>query len=633
MTPSSDLKPIPFPSRWHRWALVALFLVSFAVRACYPVSRPLQWHDRSIRFVEAVVHADFDQTLYSEHPGVTVMWLSGMSQWGYYGLRTILGQHPISPADTSGRAYPGQVVAGLFPLALMISLGLVWGWRLLVRLAGRRVAWTATLLWALDPFFLANSKVLHLDALLSTLMLLSTLYMLLYLRQRDRQSLLWSATLGGLALLTKTAALFLIPFFGLCLLVAQTDQSLQSPTRSLAQRVFDALIRPFVLWLLVALAVWVALWPAMWVRPGDVLDLLYQRGFVRHAIGGRPLPLLYRGEFIFGDPGVRFYLDGLLFRTTLLSLPFALLGSLGSIVYLMKEGLAFFAHRTFETAAKPRSRPKLSQRDVFLLTAYVVFFLAQMSLGAGKDVRYLLPVFLVIDLLAAIGLLWWVDGISRVSIFKRTSRRGLLTALLLIQAFLVLPRFPYFGIHYNQLLGGVRAARQVFPLAEYGEGLDRAGRYLDSLPEAPSLGVSTQYLANEMLAQYMRADIFDVAQTRDEADFLVFGTQYNARSQNFPRWGEMWNVYKFRQPERVISFDGLPYAWIYRTRNSSLISASDSDAIPHPLARIPTGTDDRQPRRRSVAHPLLGGDRPNPARLYRLYTSASAQWSPYRAAG
>lgn len=582
MTPGSTVQSVPSSYRRQRWALFALFLVSFALRVCTPVSRPLQWHDRSIRFVDAVARADFGQTLYSEHPGVTVMWLSGLSQWGYYGLRSVLGQQPIHPLETDGRAYTGQVAAGLLPLALVISLGLVWGWRLLVRLAGRRLAWAATLLWTIDPFFLANAKVLHLDALLSTLMLLSTLYMLLYLRHRDHQSLLWSATLGGLALLTKTAALFLIPFFGLCLLAAQIARSPNDVNDSLARRLFDELIRPFVVWLLVICAVWVILWPAMWVRPGDVLDLLYQRGFVRHAVGGRPLPLLYRGEFVFGDPGVRFYLDGVLFRTTFLSLPFALVGLLGSVLKLVRGSLSSLSGASDQTQSKPRQERRLTLRGMFLLAAYVVFFFVQMSLGAGKDVRYLLPVFLVLDLLAAVGLLSWIEGISRLPILKRFGSAGIALVLLLIQAALVIPRFPYFGLHYNTLLGGVQAARQVFPVADFGEGLDLAGRYLDSLPDAPSLRVSTQYLANEMLAQYIRADISDVAQVRDEADFLVFGAQYNARSTNFPRWGEMWHVYKFHQPERVFSFDGLPYAWVYRARDNGSLPAPDT--IPHPLA-------------------------------------------------
>ncbi len=544
---------IQSPSRGERWALLGLFLLVLLPRLVYPASRPLQWHDRSIRFVEAVGQGNLDDTLYSEHPGVTVMWLSGLSQWGYYGLREVLGQQPPHPADTGGRAYTDQVAVALLPLALLIAVGVVWSWHLLARLADRRVAWMAALLWALDPFFMANSKVVHLDPLLSTLMWLSALYMLLYLRRRARRALLWSALLGGLALLTKTVALFLIPFFGLCLLLDWPWGLRSKPELAEGLRRWGrSLLAPLALWLLVALAVWVALWPAMWVRPGDVLELLYQRGFVRHAIGGRPLPLLYRGQVVFGDPGPRFYLDGVLFRTTFLTLPFALVGL-----------LAGFGPRV--------GRSWFRSRERFLLAAYVVFFFTQMCLGSGKDVRYLLPLFMAVDVLAAVGLLWWAEGM--VALVRSRARVGpprrfaslLAVVLLLLQAVLVLPHFPYFGLHYNALLGGVDGVRPIFPLADFGEGLDLAGRYVDGLPEAASLRVGTQYLANEMLAQYMRADIYDVDAVEDNVDLLVFGTQYNARRTDFPRWGEMWEVYQFRQPERVFYLEGWPYAWVYRT--------------------------------------------------------------------
>ncbi|MGD8243681.1 MAG: hypothetical protein PVI63_00620, partial [Anaerolineae bacterium] len=70
--------------RFERWALVFLFLLAFLPRAIVPVSRPLQWYFRSARFLQAVLGGDWAGTLFSEHPGVTVMWLSGAALWGWY---------------------------------------------------------------------------------------------------------------------------------------------------------------------------------------------------------------------------------------------------------------------------------------------------------------------------------------------------------------------------------------------------------------------------------------------------------------------------------------------------------------------------------------------------------------------
>ena len=126
---------------------VCLFLLAFLPRALYPVSRPLQWYFRSARFLQAVLHRDWAGTLFSEHPGVTVMWLSGAVLWGWQGVQSLAGRAVPSPLDTEGFAFFDRVSVGVLPLAMAIALGIVWGWHLLRRLFGRRVAWVAAVLW------------------------------------------------------------------------------------------------------------------------------------------------------------------------------------------------------------------------------------------------------------------------------------------------------------------------------------------------------------------------------------------------------------------------------------------------------------------------------------------------------
>ena len=517
--------------RRERWALVALFLLAFIPRAVYPVSRPLQWYFRSAQFFQAVMEGDWAGTLFSEHPGVTVMWLSGAALWGWYGLQSLLGLDPPAPLEAEGYAFADRVMAGVLPLALLVSLGVVWGWHLLRRLFDRRTAWVGALLWALDPFYLANSKVLHLDALLSTLMLLSALWMLRYVQERRPSSVIISAVLGGLALLTKVSALFLVPFLGLVLLV-DVIRSSQSMILHL-----QSAISKLLLWLLIAAVVCAALWPVLWVQPGQALDVVFRRGILLHARGARDQPILYRGQLGRYDPGPRFYLDVLLYRSTFLTLPFALVG--------MMAGLC----------------RQQDRRAVGLLAIFGGFYFLQMSLGAWKDGRYMLPVLLVVDLLAGYGLSWWVSRIS-----TRGSRHfALIGGLVALQAALVLPRYPYYGTHYNVLFGGARGAVYVFPPADFGEGLDLAGQYLDGLPGAEGFTIGTQFLANEMLAQHVRALVLDISQVGEDVDYLVFGVQYTTRGREYPRWGALWErTYRFREPEFVASFGGIPYTWVHR---------------------------------------------------------------------
>jgi hypothetical protein len=522
--------------RLERWALVGLFLLAFLLRAVYPVSRPLQWYFRSAEFFEAILHGDWAGTLFSEHPGVTVMWLSGAALWGWYGLQSLLGLNPPAPLKTEGYAFADRVAAGVLPLALIVALGIVWGWFLLRRLFGRRVAWTAALLWALDPFYLANSKALHLDATLSTLMVLSALWMLIYVRERRRRQLALSAILGGLAILTKVSAVFLIPFLGLCLLVDWLP-SLRNPRVALTS--LRSLISNLLLWVLIAATVCFVLWPSLWVQPGASLDRVIRQGVLLHTGGPRDQPLFYRGELGVHDPGPRFYLDTILHRTTFVTLPFSLIGLLAAGLLEREERLSSL-----------------------LLVGFALFYFVQMSLGGWKDGRYVLPILLAIDVLAGLGLLWWADRIRGRMLPSPSILIGLLLAA---QAFVIIRHHPYYGTHYNTLLGGSQAASRTFPLAEFGEGLDQAGQYVDTQPGAEHLVVGTQFLANEMLAQHVRAPVYDIAQVEENVDYLVFGVQYTTRGPEYPRWGALWEqTYKFREPQFVASFGGAAYSWVHR---------------------------------------------------------------------
>lgn len=528
--------------RLERWALVGLFLLAFLPRATYPVSRPLQWYFRSGEFFRAVLRGNWAGTLFSEHPGVTVMWLSGAAAWGWYGLQSLLGLEPPTPLQWQGRAFSDGVAVGLLPLALLVALGILWGWRLVRRLFGRRVAWVAAILWALDPFYLANSKVVHLDATNATLMFLSALWMLVYLRETRLRQLAMSAVLGGLALLTKVSAIFLVPFLGLCLMVNWLLSLRGQPfTVSSLLRIG----RDLILWVLVAGAVYYLLWPSMWVQPLASLDKVIREGIITKVGRGLPAPRFYRGVLTVGDPGVGFYLDVMALRLTFAT----------SALWIV--GLA---------ACLARRKERLS---AVLLCGFAVFYLLQMALASRKEERYILPAILVFDLLAACGIIWWTERVAK----RVPVGSALLAGVLLVgQAAAVLPRHPYYGTHYNALLGGARAARRILPLGYFAEGLDLAGRYVDQTPGGEDAVIGAQLLGKELVTQFVRGPVHDVRWIGEGVDYLIFGVQYVMRGPYEAYWSTLWDdVYKFREAEYVVSFDGIPYAWVYRPGSAPIV--------------------------------------------------------------
>ena len=364
---------------WKTLALIALFLAAFLPRAVYPVSRPVQWYERSYRFVEAVLAGRWGETVLSEHPGVSAMWLVGLVQHGWYGLQQALGRSPAHPLDIAGRPFATEVAVSVVPLALAIAAGVMAAWWLLRELFGEEVAWAGAGLLALDPFHIAISKVVHIDALLSVLMLLSALTLLVYLKRREegehgfgvdrtglpepvrsgcrrREESGWlvaSGVLGGLAFLTKSPSYFLVPFVGLGLLVAGRRK-----------RLVQGYVVPAVVWGAAAAVTYVALWPAMWVEPKATLATVL--GWVSLNVGrAHPQPLYYLGELVQEDPGLGYYGVTLLVKTTAVSLPLLAVGLVSPLASMWRR----------------------ERRWLGMVVAYLVFFVVQMGMGAKKMPR------------------------------------------------------------------------------------------------------------------------------------------------------------------------------------------------------------------------------------------------------
>jgi hypothetical protein len=541
---------------WVRRAFPAvLFVIAFLPRAIQPVSRPLVWYLRSAHFIDAVLSGDWGNTVYSEHPGVALMWPAAIGLKLYWALSGITPAAKSVPPDFEPIHFFGpvdvtEIAAALLPLALLISLGIVGAYFLLRRLFGGTTASVATLLLATSPYYLAQSKILHLDAWMATLMFLSALTLLLYRRERRTRWLVLSAVLGGLALLTKPTALSLVPFCGLVLLVhavQNTQYGIRnaSSVSRVAYCVFRSLIIPLVAWLLIAALVYFALWPAMWVDPERALKAVVEGGLARHATTVHDTPTFFGGRITYEDPGPVFYLVVMLFRTSEVEMIFAVVAALVGGRYLLC-----------------RRRLLCGGVDYLLLVAYGVFFLVQMSLGAKKIERYVLPAFLALDVLAAVGVVAWARGLSG-------RWRGLAPALmalpLLVQALLVLPRHPYYGTVFSWLSGSPQAATRAILIGEEGEGLAELAAALNARHDADQVTVAAQL--KHVFNQYFRGSTVDI-DAAQPADYLAFHHNYIARDYKVKMWGELWERYAARTPEREIAFGGVPYAWLYAELSS-----------------------------------------------------------------
>ncbi len=554
----SDLRqPLRQQSVWpskaaHLLFVVALFLVAVVPRAVQPVSRPLVWYLRSAYFIEDVLSGNWGNTVYSEHPGVTLMWPAGIGLNAYWAFSEVTPAASTVPAGFEpihfrGPVSSAELTAALGPLAVLIGLGIVGVYLMLRRLFGQATATVAGMLLALSPYYLAQSKVLHLDAPMATLMLLSALALLMYRQGRCWRWLLASGVCAGLALLTKIPAVFLIPFSGLVLVV---DVVLK---RQLAPRdILTDFVVPLSIWLITAALVYTALWPAMWVEPRKALAAVGW-GVTRHSSTAHDSPTLFLGEIMHEDPGPFFYAVSLLFRMSEVELAFLIMALVAAVGFLIRQMLSW---------RKPPGQSLQVSVDHLLLVAYAVAYLTQMSLGAKKMPRYILPALLVFSILSAAGIQAWASTLAQE---HRRTRLALMALPVLLQAGMTLFRHPYYGTALNWLAGGPPAGAEALLIGEEGEGYAELASHLNALPEAEKLTVvaQLQHVFNQTFDGTVVELSEDTQISWPSVDYLAFHRNYTSRDYKVWEWGHLWERYAARTPEGEVVFDGVPYAWLY----------------------------------------------------------------------
>ncbi|MEP7190137.1 MAG: glycosyltransferase family 39 protein, partial [Roseiflexaceae bacterium] len=438
------------------------------------------WISRVERFSGAVASHQWSATVLVGHPGVTLCWLASL------GLAA--ERYAVEHGWASVTSQVEYLRWLRLPMATLEALAIPGIDLLLRRLVAPATALIAALLWALSPYMIAHSRLLHLDALLTTFVTFSLLCTLL--ASRDARPLRWIVASGccaGLALLTKGPALILLPFIGLLLFVLAKDEG-QATKDQRTQ--FAFLVRRlrvsvplYLVWLAVAALIFTLVWPAMWTDPAHALRSFF--GLILQN-GGRPNG---DGQFFLGrtvgDPGALFYIVSDLFRMT----PVMLIGLLVAMLAYLR--FAILDLRLSRTSAIVNPKSKIQNRTLLALLAFALFWTLVMTLGPKKFDRYTLPTWPALLVLSAAGwkwLLWdataWLSqrwpGISS-NVW--TGMRGGLLALLLALEIIPLARYhPYYLSYYNPLLGGGAAAQQAL-LIGWGEGMDQAGAYLSSRPD------------------------------------------------------------------------------------------------------------------------------------------------------
>ncbi len=519
------------------------------------------WLTRSANFYMALAQHDFIDTYQKEHPGVPIMWAGAASYLlndpGYRGS----GQGQVSTMQfvyymthfAQVSLLDILVTARLF-VVIAITACLLVAFLYLRRILGLLPALLGILLIAFDPFHLALSRLLHLDGLMSTLLFLSLLSFIGFLKDRRAIDLVISSGAAGLCWLTKSPGFILGLVVGLISLAALW-QAKPGKDEKWNAKLAWRFIWPVLAWTLGGTIVYFIFWPAMWVNPLDTFTKVLSEA-EGYAEKGHFVSVYFNGQiFPSGDLGLKyayFYPLTYLWRAT----P-AVIGG------LLAAAWGFFARRKpFDT-----SNRRLTAISIVLLG---LVFMVVMTLGLKKFDRYVLPIYLPFDVLAGMGLsalAYWL-----MEKWPSTRAKSIIYIALAIlvgtQVYFAASTFPYYFSYYNPLLGGSHKAPAVMQIG-WGEGLDQAARYLNTKPNADQLNAYAWYSGGSF-SYFFKGNSFYLAPLLGEregdlekflaADYAVI--YIHQWQRNLPQ--PVLDIVRNLQPEKTIWIDGLEYVQIYK---------------------------------------------------------------------
>ena len=334
---------------------------------------------------------------------------------------------------------------------------------------------------------------------------------------------------AGLAALSKSPALFLIPFTLIACVAAVLARRLS---------VRHAIIG-FIIFFILHSTFFIALYPAMWSDPSTALDVMFERATYHVATATRPTFFDGQAEL---NHGLGFYPLALAYRLS----PIVTIGLALTAVSLILRIRASHSHT-----------PILNQRFAVLTLALFAFaFIAFLSPPAKKFDRYLLPTFPPLTLIAA----WAIDQLSnQPSNHPSNPRSTKLTSLVgpavvVAQALLVLSIAPYPLMAYNPLLGGAPGARDRIAVG-WGEGFGASAQWVAD--QHPGSVIASGGLSN--IAPLVDEPIVTIdAAGLARADYIVFTvSEVQLAPEFFDALAQRGTL------AQTIRIGGVDAAWVY----------------------------------------------------------------------
>ena len=470
---------------------ILLFVVIFVVTR-YPrlnndIINPdgVNWHYRTQQFVNGLKYFQFEKTYQHYHPGVTLMWVTGIP---IELTKVITGEKIYN--NTNFELFDFVAKGSLVFVQLLLSLLAIY---LLAKITDFKKSLIIVSLFTLEPFFVGNSRLYHLDVLLTLFVFISLLLFHIYVNDlklfKNPTFDKYTGVLVGLFLtlsfLTKSIGIGAFVYVVVYLLFSYFINKDKNILKKLPSIILSFVGFTFLFF------------PALWVNPVFYITEIFSEG---ERVGIRK----GHEQIVFGetttDAGPIFYLLVLLIKLS----PFILIGFLSSLVPFYKNIKKDFWNL----------KNKLKSIN-WLLGIFYLGYLLVMLFPTKKIDRYMIVLYPLIAYFAYYGYEYLLQKYAKFV-------KPLLVILFVL--FIIYPLFsvfPYYFTYYSPLFINAQNAHTILAQKPFGVGIhDLKDLVVKNYGEVKLGFIDTK----PMESIYPASKVFDIRTiSTNKYDFIILG--------------------------------------------------------------------------------------------------------------
>lgn len=513
--------------------LIAIFIfVYFLTRMPFlgkDVINPdaVNWHYRSEQFIVGLKSFQLEKTYQHYHPGVTLMWIIGPT---VEVIRQINPEFRVYNKDNFILMHTAAKTSLLFA-QLFLTLLSIYLLNIVLKKVYKNksfyLAFLSIALFTFEPFFLGNSRLLHMDVLLTLFLFCGLISFYIGIAQKNKWFTFISAILISLGVLTKSIGIGAFVYINFYIIF------LSILNKNLKQYLQNILI--FNLTFFASLFLF---FPALLVAPVHTIYSIFDEA---ERIGIRK----GHDQIFFGqstnDPGLFFYLFVFLLKLSPATL-------IGAAYYL------FF--NVVLVIKKIKSIKNSLSSFMLFISIFYIGYLIVMTISSKKLDRYMIVLWPLLSTYAVLGYYAFYVKVSK-KIFT-------LVMSAIIVFFIIYPlitKYPYYFTYSEPLFIDAKISNLIIGQKPFGVGIYELRQVLfEHYGPYPNVGFIDTKPMKEI---YISKNIFDIRiDGTKKYDLIVLGPNEDF-SENVYSSGSKYKL------AHIVEINGLDYWRIYEKIENS----------------------------------------------------------------